>query len=107
MTDPPAPRRGEIWLAELDKLRPVVVLTRDPLGQFLHSVIVAPVTSTVRSIATEVAVGVGDGFDVPSVANLDNLTLIDRGRLVRQVGVVQPETLTRICRAVVVAVGCA
>lgn len=107
MTDPPAPRRGEIWLAELDKLRPVIVLTRDPLGQFLHSVIVAPITSTVRSIATEVAVGVGDGIDIPSVANLDNLMLLDRGRLVRQVGVAQPETLARVCRAVSIAVGCA
>lgn len=36
---PPAPRHGEIWLAQLDKRRPVVVLTRDPLGRVLHSVI--------------------------------------------------------------------
>ncbi len=92
MADPPGPRRGEIWIAELDKRRPVIILTRDPLGQFLHSVIVAPITSTVRSIATEVAVGIGDGIDIPSVANLDNLMLMDRGRLIRRVGVAQPET---------------
>ena len=39
------PRRGEIWLAELDKRRPVVVLTREPMGRILNSVIVGPVTA--------------------------------------------------------------
>jgi mRNA interferase MazF len=52
----PEPRRGEVWLAKLDKVRPVIVLTRDPMGRHLNSVIVAPVTSTVRGLATEVAV---------------------------------------------------
>ncbi len=47
MSDP-APRRGEVWLARLDKVRPVVVLTRDPMGRLLQAVIGAPVTSTVR-----------------------------------------------------------
>ena len=55
-----APRRGEVWLASLDKVRPVVVLTRDPLGALLRSVIVAPVTSTVRGLETEVALGHDD-----------------------------------------------
>ncbi|TMK51971.1 MAG: type II toxin-antitoxin system PemK/MazF family toxin [Actinobacteria bacterium] len=48
--DEQAPRRGEVWLADLDKVRPVIVLTRDPMGQLLHAVLVAPVTSTVRGI---------------------------------------------------------
>lgn len=58
----PAVRRGEIWLAELDKRRPVVVLTRDPLGRLLQSVIVDPVTSTVRGLTTEVHLTEADGF---------------------------------------------
>lgn len=107
MTSPPAPRRGELWLAELDKRRPVVVLTRDPLGRHLHSVIVGPVTSTVRGLSTEVAVGPDDGARVPSVVNLDNVQLLDRQRLVRRVGRVRPDTLRRICDAVAVAIGCA
>lgn len=107
MTSPPAPRRGELWLAELDKRRPVVVLTRDPLGRHLHSVIVGPVTSTVRGLSTEVAIGPEDGARVPSVVNLDNVQLLDRHRLVRRVGHVRPDTLRRICEAVAVAVGCA
>jgi mRNA interferase MazF len=100
------PRRGEVWLANLDKRRPVVVLTRDPLGRYLHSVIVGPVTSTVRGLSTEVEVGPEDGLRVPSVVNLDNLQLVDRSRLHRKVGSVRRVTLTRICAAVTVAVGC-
>jgi PemK-like, MazF-like toxin of type II toxin-antitoxin system len=60
-----APRRGEIWLADLDKARPVIVLTRDPMGRLLNAVIVAPVTSTVRGISTEVPVGSEDGVRQP------------------------------------------
>ena len=106
MISPPSPRRGELWLAQLDKLRPVVVLTRDPLGRHLRSVIVGPVTSTVRGLSTEVAVGPEDGARVPSVVNLDNLQLVDRRRLVRRVGRVRPETLRRVCAAVATAIAC-
>jgi mRNA interferase MazF len=103
----PEPRRGQVWLAALDKTRPVVVLTRDPLGRYLHSVLVAPVTSTIRGLATEVAVGETDGVRLPSVANLDNLQLVDRARLRRRVGQATPATMARICAAVSIAVGCA
>lgn len=64
----PSPRRGEIWLAQLDKVRPVVVLTREPLGGILSAVIGAPVTSTVRGLSTELALGPDDGLRVESVA---------------------------------------
>ena len=102
----PEPRRGEIWLAELDKRRPVVVLTRDPLGRLLHSVIIGPVTSTVRGLSTEVAVGSDDGVRVDSVVDLDNLQLMERRRLLRRVGRVRDATLPRICAAIAIAVGC-
>jgi mRNA interferase MazF len=107
MSTLPRPRRGEVWLADLDKRRPVVVLTRDPLGGLLRSVIVGPVTSTIRDLSTEVSVGPDDGVRIPSVVNLDNLQLMERRRLVRQVGRVRPETLRRICDAVASAIGCA
>lgn len=103
---PPAPRRGEIWLAELDKRRPVVVLTRDPLGRVLHSVIVGAVTSTIRGLSTEVELGAADGVHRRSVVNLDNLQLLARDRLVRRVGRADPATLERICGAAAVAIGC-
>ena len=100
------PRRGEIWLADLDKRRPVVVLTRDPLGRLLHSVIVGPVTSTIRGLSTEVGVGPKEGFRVPSVVNLDNIQLLERSRLHRRVGQASPECLREICAAAAIALGC-
>ncbi len=88
----PTTRRGEIWLAELDKRRPVVILTRDPLGRLLSSVIVGPVTSTVRGLSTEVALSAVDGLRTPSVVNLDNVQLVHRTKLVRRVGKASPSS---------------
>jgi mRNA interferase MazF len=102
----PVPRRGEVWLADLDKVRPLIVLTRDPMGGLLNSVIAAPVTSTIRGVSTEVAVGADDGLRVPSVANLDNLQLVARTRLVRRVGRATPQTMDEICRSLATATGC-
>jgi mRNA interferase MazF len=102
----PAPRRGEVWLARLDKVRPVVVLTRDPMGRLLHAVIAAPVTSTVRGLSTEVPVGPEDGVRAESVANLDNLQLVARARLVRRVGRARQSTISAICNALSIAAGC-
>jgi mRNA interferase MazF len=101
-----AVRRGEVWLADLDKTRPVIVLTRDPLGRLLHSVIVAPVTSTIRGLSTEVPLGRNDGIRHPSVANLDNVQLLSRDRLRRRIGRAQPATMTAVCAALSVAVDC-
>jgi mRNA interferase MazF len=104
---PPAPRRGDVWLADLDKVRPVIVLTRDPMGRLLHGVLVAPVTSTVRGISTEVPVGPDDDILAASVANLDNLQLVARSRLVRKVGRVRATTMGALCEALATATGCA
>ncbi|MGI9121047.1 MAG: type II toxin-antitoxin system PemK/MazF family toxin [Acidimicrobiales bacterium] len=103
---PPAPRRAEIWLAELDKRRPVVVLTRDPMGSVLHSVIVGPVTSTVRGLSTEVELSSADGVRRRSVVNLDNLQLVPRSSLVRRVGKAAPATMQQICAAASTAMDC-
>jgi mRNA interferase MazF len=101
-----AVRRGEVWLAELDKIRPVVVLTRDPLGRLLHSVIIAPVTSTIRGLSTEVPLGPGDGIRHPSGVNLDNVQLLARDRFRRRIGRAQPATMRALCAALLVAVDC-
>jgi mRNA interferase MazF len=102
----PLVRRGEVWLADLDKTRPVIVLSRDPLGQLLHSVIVAPVTSTIRGLSTEVPLGVNDGIRHPSVANLDNVQLVSRDRFRRRVGRALPTTMRALCDALSLAVDC-
>jgi mRNA interferase MazF len=101
-----APRRGDVWLAELDKVRPLIILTRDPLAGLLSSVIGAPVTSTIRGLSTEVPVGHEDGVRHASVANLDNMQLVARSRLTRRVGRVRSATLAALCQALDVATGC-
>jgi mRNA interferase MazF len=67
------PRRGEIWLADPDKSRPVVVMHRDAAGWVLNAVLVAPLTTTLRDIPTGVRFGPGDELDRECVASLDNL----------------------------------
>ena len=104
--DPPEPRRGELWLADVDKRRPVVVLTRDPMGRYLSSLICAPVTSTIRGVSTEVPVGPRDGVRIESVVNLDNTQLIVRARFVRRVGRLPAPTMARICGALAAATAC-
>jgi mRNA interferase MazF len=99
-------RRGEVWLADLDKVRPVIVLTRDPLAHLLHSVIIAPVTSTIRGLSTEVPLGDSDGIRHASVANLDNVQLLARHRFRRRIGRAQPATMRAVCAALSVAVDC-
>jgi mRNA interferase MazF len=95
-----------VWLAHLDKVRPIVVLSRDPMGRLLQSVISAPVTSTVRGLSTEVRLGPADGVRIESVANLDNVQLIARARLVRRVGRARPTVMNAICAALSTAVDC-
>jgi mRNA interferase MazF len=107
MTTPQA-QRGDVWFADVpgDKRRPVLVMTRDPLGGLLHSVICAPITSTIRGLATEVTVGRDAGLAQESVANFDNTLLLDRTRLVRRLGRASPATMDAACRALAIATGC-
>lgn len=104
----PAPRRGEVWIADVpgDKRRPVLVLTRDPMGRLLHSVICAPVTSTVRGLATEVPLGTEAGVSKDSVANFDNTLLMERDRLIRRLGRAGRQTMQQACTALAIATGC-
>lgn len=104
----PLPKRGEVWLADVpgDKVRPVVVMTREVVIPHLHSVIAAPVTSTIRDIPSELPVSEAEGLLRESVANFDNLQLLARARLIRRVGVLSPAKVSEACRALGHAVGC-
>jgi mRNA interferase MazF len=101
-------RRGEVWFADVpgDKRRPVLVLSRDPMGALLHSVICAPITSKIRGLATEVAVGKEAGLVHKSVANFDNTFLLSRRRLVRRLGRASRTTMKEACTALATAAGC-
>jgi mRNA interferase MazF len=100
------PRRGEVWLAQLDKVRPLIILTRDPLAGMLNAVIAAPITSRIRGVATEVSVGLADGVRQESVANLDTVQLVARARLIRRVGRARAPTMAAICTALSTATAC-
>lgn len=104
----PVPRRGEVWLADLpgDKIRPIVVMSRSHITRLLHSVIAAPVTSTVRDIPTEVVLSRSEGLLRKSVANFDNLQLVSRRSLVRRIGLLDGAKLYDACRALRYAVNC-
>jgi mRNA interferase MazF len=101
--------RGEVWryrFASPDKIRPVLVLTRQEVIGLLHTVMVAPVTSSIRGAPSEVAVGVREGLKHESAVNLDHVQTVERARLVGYVGHLVPEKMRQVCRALAVAVGC-
>lgn len=75
-----------IHAASLDKTRPVLVLTREVVRPHLNRVTVAPITSTVRGLSTEVPVGPANGLDHASVISCDNIVTVPVSALGRQLG---------------------
>ncbi len=92
-----------IHLARLDKVRPVLVLTREVVRPYLRNVTIAPITSTIRGLSTEVAVGAANGLDHDSVISCDNITTVPTGQLGQQIGYLLPEQEEALTRAVVAA----
>lgn len=101
--------RGEIWLYTFkapDKRRPVLVLSRQEVIGLLTTVMVAPITSTIRGAPGEVAVGIAEGLKGPSAVNLDHVQTVEKRLLGPYVGSLSPEQMTAVCDALAVAVGC-
>lgn len=102
-------RRGQLWMYEFsrpDKRRPVLILTRPEVIELLQTVMVAPVTSTIRGAPSEVIVGLEEGLKRQSAVNLDHVQTVDKTRLRRFIGTVSDETMTAVCGALAVAVAC-
>ena len=77
-------KRGEIrWykFAQPDKQRPVLILTRNSVLEYLGEVTVAPITSTVRDIPSEVLLSKDDGMPRECVVNCDHLQTVAKGKL--------------------------
>lgn len=101
--------RGEIWQYRFkapDKRRPVLVLSRQEVIPLLHTVMVAPITSTRRGAPSEVPVGATEGLKHDSAINLDHVQTVERARLMSFVGTVGAAQMHRVCRALAVATGC-
>lgn len=97
---------GDVWWADLDKIRPVVVLTRSWVAARLRRVLVAPVTTTVRGIPSEVTLGPAEGLGSDCVANLDNVQLLPTQLLLRRAGTVGPDRWPEFCTAMAKVMAC-
>lgn len=101
--------RGEVWTYRFkppDKHRPVVILSRDEAIEVLHTVLVAPVTSTIRDLPSQVLIGEAEGLSHPSAVSLDHLQCVEQAKLVRRLGRLSPDTMREVCAALAVATGC-
>lgn len=101
--------RGEVrWIVGDDaaKGRPGVVMTRQAVVGQLRSVLVAPITTRVRNLPSEVTLGPEHGLPKPCVANLDNLALVDIELLGTVICTLDATAMAAICTALAVAVGC-
>ncbi len=101
-------RRGEIWWAELDPpagRRPVVLLSRDEAYAIRSLVIVAPITTRVRHIPSEVLLGTDDGMPQDCVANLDTIATIPKDCLRNRLITLSTQKLKEIDAATRFALG--
>jgi mRNA interferase MazF len=103
------PRRGELWWCELPDIgrRPVVVLSRDAAIPRLRRSLVAPCTTTIRGLASEVVLEPGeDPIPRRSAVNLDSVESVSIGVLVDRLGRLSDARMQQLCGALEVAVDC-
>ncbi len=101
--------RGDIRLyrfAPPDKQRPVVVLTRESAVEYLSTVTVAPVTSTIRGVPSEVILDESDGMKKPCAVNLHNMVTVSQQRLGKRLARLSNARLNEICAALRFSIGC-
>jgi len=89
-----------IHVAHLDKPRPVLILTREAVRPHLTRVTVAPITSTVRGLSTEVPVGRANGIDRASVVSCDNIVTVPTTTLGRHLGYLLPAQEAELSEAI-------
>jgi mRNA interferase MazF len=100
--------RGEIrWyrFSKPDKKRPVLVLTRDSALEFLAEATIAPVTSTVREIPSEVVLTQADGMPKECAINLDHVQTISKGRIGALITTLGPRRMAEVRSALLFALG--
>ena len=102
------PARGEIWWGEAPdaKARPFLVLTRNEAIPVLRSILVAPVSRTIRNIPTEVRLGSSEGLPAESAATMDNVLAFPKSLLTRRLGSLASSRGYELCEALRAAVDC-
>ena len=100
--------RGEIRWYEFqppDKRRPVLLLTRTSIIRFLNELTVAPITSTIRGIPSEVVLGIDDGMPQECAVNLDHIQTVSKAKLGRLITSLSSEKMAQTAIAVCFALG--
>lgn len=101
--------RGEVWWCELPEVarRPVVVLSRDAAIPRLRRAVVAPCTTTIRDLPSEVVLESGeDPVPRSSAVNLDSVESVATASLVDRLGRLSDDRMREICAALAVALDC-
>ena len=101
--------RGDVRLYSFrppDKSRPVVVLTRDSALAYLATATVAPITSTIRGVPSEVLLNEEDGMKSPCAVNLHNPVTVTQERLGKRVAQLSAPRMREICAALRFSLGC-
>ena len=103
------PARGEVWWCELADIgrRPVVVLSRDMAISRLRRAVIAPCTTNIRGLSSEVVLNPQDDpVPRPSAVNLDSVESVSVSVLVERLGRLSDARMREVCSALGVAVGC-
>jgi len=100
--------QGDVYwytFKEPDKRRPVLILTRSSAIPFLTSLTIAPITSTIRSIPTEVVVTRADGLFTDCAVNLDNIQTVYKAKIGGFIGHLSVQRMRQVRKAVEFALG--
>lgn len=101
--------RGEVRLFRFpapDKERPVLILTRQSAIPYLSRVTVAPITSTIRGVPSEVALGTEDGLRQACAANLHNVMTVSQSAVGRRLCQLSDRRMREVCTALAFTLGC-
>ncbi len=101
-------KRGEIYwytFKSPDKRRPVLILTRSAIIPYLNTVTIAPITSTIRDIPSEVLLTTDDGMGRECVVNFDNIQTVDKSKIGKLITRLSFERLEEVREAVYFALG--
>jgi mRNA interferase MazF len=102
------PRQCEIWWGKVpdSKPRPYLILTRDQAIPVMRRLLVAPVSTRVRGIPSEIELGPGEGLPVDCAATVDDLTTLSKRLLVRRMGSLGAARRHELCDALRAATDC-
>jgi len=100
--------RGEVWWSENEHLgrRPVLVLSRSAVLPALARPLVAPLSTNIRGLPTEVELGTDDGLPAACVVSLDNVQPLSQALLTERITLLNAAAMSAVCRALSIATDC-